>query len=159
MLLPTTKSSLIRGELTVPLWSTHWKNKVQVLKALGEKRLPRPIMREKPNCSMLTHQRAHTNLPEAYFLTVPHLLEVPEERLVTFLTGVTIQPLGGLQHTHTHRHKVGASNKQQSFQWSLETGRERRIGVRQCGQRNLIKNPHFHKMLFGLFPVVSLAQR
>lgn len=56
-------------------------------------------MREKkPNCITLTHQRTHTNLPEAYFLTVPHLLEVPEERLVTFLTGVAVQPLRGLQH-------------------------------------------------------------
>lgn len=62
--------------------------------------LPESIIGEKPNCTMLTHQGAHTNLPEAYFLTVPHLLEVPEERLVTFLTGVTIQPFRGLQHTH-----------------------------------------------------------
>jgi len=59
-------------------------------------------MREKkPNCIILTQQRTHTNLPEAYFLTVPHLLEVPEERLVTFLTGVAVQPLRGLQHTQT----------------------------------------------------------
>lgn len=41
-------------------------------------------------------------LPEAYFLTVPHLLEVPEERLVTFLTGVTIQPLWGLLPLNIH---------------------------------------------------------
>lgn len=41
-------------------------------------------------------------LPEAYFLTVPHLLEVPEERLVTFLTGITIQPLRGLLPLNIH---------------------------------------------------------
>lgn len=41
-------------------------------------------------------------LPETYFLTVPHLLEVPEERLVTFLTGVTIQPLRGLLPLNIH---------------------------------------------------------
>lgn len=41
-------------------------------------------------------------LPEAYFLTVPHLLEVPEERLVTFLTGVAVQPLRGLLSLNIH---------------------------------------------------------
>lgn len=93
-------------------------------------------MREKPNGTMLTHQRAHTNLPEAYFLTVPHLLEVPEERLVTFLTGVTIQPLWGLQHTH--KHKVEVSHKQKNFQWSLEAGQKRCVVVWQYGQLSLI---------------------
>lgn len=36
------------------------------------------------------------NLSEANFLAVPHLLEVPEERLLALLTGVTVQPLWGL---------------------------------------------------------------
>lgn len=87
---PHTKSSLISEESTVPLLNTQWKNKVQVLKALGKTGLPQSIEREKPYRTMITQQRTHTNLPEAYFLTVPHLLEVPEEGLVTFLTGVTV---------------------------------------------------------------------
>lgn len=37
--LPTTKPSLIRGKPTVPLMSTQWKSKAQVLKALGEKKV------------------------------------------------------------------------------------------------------------------------
>lgn len=64
---------------------------------------------------MLAHQRTHTNLPEAYFLTVPHLLEVPEERLVTFLTGVTVQPLWSLQHTKTQ-----SGNEQQTEKLPME---------------------------------------
>lgn len=141
--LSTTKSSH-RGEPTVPPLSTQWKNKVQILKALGGKRLPESVIREKPNGTMLTHQRAHTNLPEAYFLTVPHLLEVPEERLVTFLTGVTIQPLRGLQHTHTNTKwkwatgKQERNRKQENFQWSLEAGQKRCVVVRQYSQLSLI---------------------
>lgn len=74
---------------------------------------------------MLTDQKMHTNLPETYFLTVPHLLEVPEERLVTFLTGVTIQPLRGLQHTHIETQN---KSEQQTEKLPMEP-RDRKRGM------------------------------
>lgn len=41
-------------------------------------------------------------LSQANFLTVPHLPEVPEERLITLLAGITVQPLRGLLPLHIH---------------------------------------------------------
>lgn len=41
-------------------------------------------------------------LSQPNFLTVPHLFEVPEERLVTLLAGITVQPLRGLLPFHIH---------------------------------------------------------
>lgn len=41
-------------------------------------------------------------LPQANFLTVPHLLEIPEERLVTLLAGVAVQPFRSLLPLHIH---------------------------------------------------------
>lgn len=42
-------------------------------------------------------------LSQPNFLTVPHLLEVPEERLVTLLAGITVQPLRGLGKKSTEQ--------------------------------------------------------
>lgn len=41
-------------------------------------------------------------LSQANLLAVPHLFEVPEERLLTLLTGVTVQPLWSLLSRHVH---------------------------------------------------------
>lgn len=58
-----------------------------------------------PGAALATHglpALAAVVLPEANLLTVPHLLEVPEERLLTLLAGVAVQPLRGLLPLHVH---------------------------------------------------------
>lgn len=42
-----------------------------------------------------------TNLSQPQRLCVPHLLYIPEEGLLTLLTGVTFQPLGSLRAEHS----------------------------------------------------------
>lgn len=52
--------------------------------------------------SWLLSQPVAAYLSEPQGLSVPHLLDVPEERLLTLLTRVAVQPLGRLQrHTQT----------------------------------------------------------
>lgn len=43
-------------------------------------------------------QNTERYLSQSDLLAVPHLLEIPEERLLTLLAGVTVQPFWGLQN-------------------------------------------------------------
>ena len=46
---------------------------------------------------------------QANFLTVPHLLEVPEKRLIALLAGITVQPFRGLAKQSTQQVTVRSS--------------------------------------------------
>ena len=51
-------------------------------------------------------ERRVTHLSQANLPAVPHLLEVPEERLVALLAGVTVQPFRGLVKESTQQATV-----------------------------------------------------
>lgn len=52
-----------------------------------------------PGRAAVWEQESHKYLSQSNLLAVPHLLEVPEERLLTLLAGVTVQPFWGLKNT------------------------------------------------------------
>lgn len=56
-------------------------------------------------------KRRATHLSQADFPAVPHLLEVPEERLVALLAGVAVQPLRGLVRESTQQVTVRRSDR------------------------------------------------